>query len=321
MPTIAGAGILSLPGEPMAPVTNEQIPEGNDWGYQIKWDGVRLLVRIVDGQVELFSRKGLLKNSAYPELAKLFSSMSGSFLLDGEAFVFDNAKGRPLFRKVLQRERLRQPGAIQRAAAAEPVRFALFDVLASEGKNWRDRPYVERHHELQRLFPEKQERLFVTDLFADGKALWNWVSTNGWEGMVSKRLSSSYREGKKHRDWLKKKTALVEEVDIVALTYNSGRVASLVMAMDGQYFGRVSLGLNEDLKGKLAALDQFSNKQGPASLTAPLVSSGFSNPIHPDLKGLDIRWLAAPFRCTVTGLEVTDAGLLRHSKLVRMPVL
>lgn len=301
---------MILPGTPMIPVAHDEIPMGDDWGYQLKWDGVRLLARIAGGQAELFSRRLLPKNSAYPELAAELSRIKGPCLIDGEAFVFDHVRQRPVFRRVLERERLRNPAAIARAGAAEPVRLALFDVLYADGTDWRERPYRERHEELLRLFPVKQERVFVTDLFDDGEALWNWVTERGWEGIVAKRLSSAYREGKKHRDWLKKKTALLEVVDIVGYTFNEGRLASLIMSLEGLYFGRVSLGLNEDHKRRLMQRSLRANQKGYPLPFAALPA---------DLKGLAIGWLNEPFSCTVTGLEVTDAGLLRHSKLVKLP--
>jgi bifunctional non-homologous end joining protein LigD len=308
---------LVLPSDPMKPIISEDIPTGEDWGYQLKWDGVRMLARIEDGRVELFSRKLLPKNNAYPELVRALTELKlkGPLLLDGEVVVFDTVKQRPVFQKVLQRERLRTASNIQQAGAKEPVQFVLFDILNSGGVDFRDKPYKERHEELLRLFPEKQERLFVTDLFHDGHLLWNWVEQRGWEGIVSKRLSSTYKEGKKHKDWFKKKTALQLEVDILGYTFNDGRLASLIMASDGYYFGRVSLGLNEELKRKLME----------RSLKVPAIGrgAGASGPfsaLPSDLKGITLAWLEQPFRCTVTGLEVTDAGLLRHPKLVSLPV-
>lgn len=310
MGTLSPSAMI-LPGSPMAPIADDDIPTGADWGYQLKWDGVRILARIDRGNVELFSRKLIPKNNAYPELVKALSVLEGPYLLDGEVVVFDAVKGRPVFQKVLQRERLRTPANILRAGAQEPVQFVLFDVLHAHGQDRRHLPYRERHELLLKLFPEKRERLFVTDLFHDSRPLWNWVEERGWEGIVSKRLSSPYREGKKHKDWFKKKTALVLEADILGYTFNEGRLASLVTATEGCYSGRVSLGLNEDLKRKLML----------RSLRDDLPANRPFNPLPSDLKGLQLAWLEKPFRCTVTGLEITDAGLLRHPKLVSLPGL
>lgn len=300
---------MELPREPMIPVSDETIPEGADWGYQLKWDGVRMLARVENGRAELFSRRLLPKSAAYPEIAEALGSIKGSFLLDGEVIVFDRTKQRPVFQHVLQRERFRSVEAIRQAGSRQPAQFIIFDVLHAEGRDLRSLPYAERHRELLRLFPEKTERYFVTDLFPDGKALWAWVEQNNWEGIVSKRLSGPYKEGKKHRDWLKKKTALLLDVTIVGYTFNEGRLASLVMALDGLYFGRVSLGLNEELKRRLLRRT-FRTGQGAMPFRT----------LPADLQGLALAWLAEPFTCRVTGHEVTDAGLLRHSRLVSLGI-
>jgi bifunctional non-homologous end joining protein LigD len=221
-------------------------------------------------------------------------------LLDGEVVAFDPAENRPVFQKVLQRERSGTAGSSDAA-----ISYVLFDLLQEGDEDLRDRPYRERHERLKQLFPgEPSPSLFVTDLFSDGEALWRWVETNGWEGMVSKRLASPYREGKRHQDWFKKKTAVVSDVQIVGVVIREGRVASLVMVRDGQFYGRVSLGLNERSKQII--------RQYAVSQLAP--DSPFRT-MPAELKGEQVLWLAKPFVCRVRGLEVTSAGLLRHPKL------
>lgn len=90
--------------------------------------------------------------------------------------------------------------------------------------------------------------MLVTELYSDGRALWRWVQEQRWEGVVSKRLTAPYRPAKKHRDWFKTKTALRIDVDIVGLKVREGQVASLVMSLEGQYFGSVSLGLTGEMR-------------------------------------------------------------------------
>lgn len=297
---------MRLPIEPMAPIICDELPSGEDWGYQLKWDGVRIVAELADGQVTLYSRRGLIKNNAYPELAAMLAGVPGRMVLDGEAVVFDPAKGKPNFRLVLQRERLRQPAKIRDSAAALPITYVLFDLLELDGEDLRGESCADRHERLSALFPERQERLFVTDLFYDGAALWRWVEEQGWEGVVGKRLSSPYRTGKQHRDWYKKKTAIIVQTDIVGLTWNEGRVASLVMADNGVYCGRVSLGLDEADKRWLASLPRLERSPFPALPT--------------DLKGIRVSWLATPFAAVITALEQTDYGLLRHPKIVQLRV-
>ncbi|GIP34021.1 DNA ligase [Paenibacillus sp. J2TS4] len=293
------------PFAPMAPILREQLPEGPDWGYQLKWDGVRLITEIHSGQVQLYSRKMLNKNTVYPELTAALSEIGGSCVLDGEAVVFDPVKQRPVFQKVLQRERMRNSKTISDAGARQPVQYVLFDLLQDGTEDLSGLPYRERHERLQAKFPDNRGLFFVTDLYEDGTALWQWVEERQWEGIVCKRLTSPYREDKMHSDWYKKKTALQLEVTVVGVTIKEGRLASLVMIMDGMYLGKVSSGLNEQMKRQL--LEYALQDASPQSPFASLQS---------DLKRDQIIWLSTSFPLVVTGQEITDGGLLRHSKIV-----
>lgn len=295
---------MLLPINPMAPLNKEHIPIGDDWGYQIKWDGVRIIARIHDGTVTLYSRSGLIKNAIYPEIVAYLSAIRGRMIIDGEAIVFDAGKQRPSFQLILQRERMKKSARIAGAARASAVTLVLFDLIELEDKDLRRLPFSDRYKQLTAAFPDKSERLFVTDLFYDGDALWKWIEQNGWEGMVSKRLSSAYREGKRHMDWFKKKTIRQFEVDIVGITLKEGNLSSLVMMSDELYFGRVSLGLNELLKQRILLLAQSA--ESPFSL------------LTADLRNTQVLWLAEPFAASVSGLEVTDYGLLRHPKIVAL---
>ncbi|EXX87956.1 DNA ligase [Paenibacillus darwinianus] len=327
-------GALPLPAEPMAPVFDDRLPEGEDWVYQLKWDGVRILAALDGaGGAELYSKRMLVKNGTYPELAAMLSERSaelGPCVLDGELVYWDGV--RPSFQKVLQRERMRGPGTSGRLEDSGLL-YVLFDLLYDGSEDLRPMPYGERYARLRSKLPDPGPMLLVTDTFRDGAALWAWVEANGWEGVVSKRDRSPYREGKKHRDWLKKKTKLLLDVDIVGIKLREGRVASLVMAIKGEFAGSVSLGLDEPMRRVLIEQiarerndadgdrnDSGSNQRGHSrrELAGPALEAGAAMPFRAlpaELKNETVYWLQKPFGCRVTGLEMTAAGLLRHPKL------
>ena len=304
---------LALPSEPMGPISRDDIPEGPDWGYQLKWDGVRALARVDRGAVELFSKKLLRKNDTYPEVVRRLQQLEGSYLLDGEIVYFDAARGRPVFQKVLQRERTRTASALSRSSAEAPLSYVLFDLLAEGGEDLRERPYAERYARLREAFPPNGDSaLFVTDLFQDGPALWRWVEERGWEGIVSKRLSAPYAAGKRHKDAYKKRTIQRYDAVCVGVTFREGRVASLAVAYEGVYLGRASLGLNERSRAALAA---YAGAHRAAASPFP----GGAAPA--ELKRETVVWLDRPFPVAVTGLEITADGLLRHPKLAEPAAL
>lgn len=291
-----------LPKEPMAPISTETIPSGEEWGFQLKWDGVRILALLEAGEVTLVSRKLLNKTTLYPEIVQSLSELKGQrLLIDGEVVYFDPDLGRPVFQKVLQRERSR---AI--STKAPHFTYVLFDILIDGDQDLRQLPYVERHQRLQEIVANKPG-LLVADLFRDGESLWNWAKERNWEGIVIKKLSSPYREGKKHQDWYKKKIAVHLATEAIAIIIREGRVASLVLTgEDGSYIGRASLGLNEQTKRQL--LQYAERHQGSARWKE----------LHTDLKKEKLIWLLQPLTVHVTFLEWSQDGMMRHPKLLRI---
>ncbi|MUG66584.1 DNA ligase [Paenibacillus sp. 7541] len=289
-----------LPKEPMAPIATDALLDGEEWGYQLKWDGVRILATLDQGRVSLYSRKLLNKTSLYPEVVHAVEKLGRRrLLLDGEVVFFDPELSRPVFQKVLQRERSRSAGA-----GAPAFTYVLFDLLIDGSEDLRTLPYVERHQRLKALAPNIPG-LIITDLFQEGASLWQWAEERGWEGVVMKRLASPYREGKKHKDWYKKKIAVEMDASAMALIIREGRVASLVLFNEeGHYIGRASLGLNEQTKARLL---NYAG-QHRAELHPPV--------LHADLKKEQLMWLSRPIQVSVTFLEWSQDGLMRHPKLL-----
>ncbi|WP_138751786.1 hypothetical protein [Paenibacillus sinopodophylli] len=289
------SAVMDLPGVPMAPVTSPDIPTGPEWGYQIKWDGVRTLVRL-DGKggVEIFSKRVEPRNDRFPEIVELLSPLRiGACVLDGEIAYFDGS--RPNFQRVLV--------GVNRKKYDDNLIFVAFDMLYDKGTDIRTLPFKERYARLAAKFPEKQPRVFVTDLVYDGPALWEWVNTREWEGIISRKLDSPYVEAKKHRYMFKKRKEVRIVADVVGIKLKAGYVSSLVLRYEDRYVGHVS-GLDAASK---KVLGQFM-EQHPGECPFPSLSVG--------MKKSDVRWLSVPFLCRVTALEFSDSGILRQPKLL-----
>jgi bifunctional non-homologous end joining protein LigD len=285
--------------KPMSPILIHEIPQGTDWGHQLKWDGYRIIAWVDQTKVELYTKNMLLKNDKFPELVKALSELKGTFLLDGEAVILDPKTHRPSFQMLQQRDMKKS----SRTTKSVQVQYIIFDLLQVGDLNMRQFPFKERHERLHKLAAAWKEPLFLTELFENGEALWQWVKANHWEGVVSKRLSSHYRVGKGHKDWFKRKTSLELEVEIVGILMREGRISSLVMRKDGLYLGRNSLGLNGRIKSQL---DQ---------LPAEKSMEDYFSAMPEGLRGEKIRWLNQPFIAEVTGAEITEAGTLRQPKI------
>lgn len=297
---------MILPLKPMSPILQDQLPTGDEWLYQLKWDGARIIAEIRSGKVTLFSKNMQVRNDSFPELVSYLQQIRSNCILDGEAVVIEPTKQRPDFHSILKRLRFKKNTAIELATRTLPVTYVLFDLIAIEDQDVRTRNLMDRYDRLQQLFPERNNQCLVTDIFIDGEALFEWVKLNQWEGVVSKKAGSLYHEGKHHSDWYKTKVLLTYEVDIVGYTINEGRVASLVMTLDDIYCGKASAGLNQTIKKQLLDVNIVTNHT-PVPIALPA-----------DVSPVNIRWLSQPFTAIVTSSEMTDHGHLRHPKIVQL---
>lgn len=170
-----------------------------------------------DGSIELFSKTMRPKNKPFPELVYALSRLKGSFVLDGEAVILDEASGKPSFQRLQQRDKLSDSRQITAAALQKPVQYILFDLLVADGNDFRPLPLTERLTVLTELVESwgESETFFLADSFYDGDRLWDWVAERGWEGVVAKRKDSSYKPGKDHADWYKRKMAFVTEAGLL----------------------------------------------------------------------------------------------------------
>jgi bifunctional non-homologous end joining protein LigD len=185
----------------MLATATDQLPEGPEWIFEFKWDGVRALVEIVEGRMAIRSRRGNEVTVAYPELAGLGTGIEDA-LIDGEIVAF--AEGRPSFGLLQTRMHVR--GRVQAAelAAQAPVSFIAFDVLRLHGVDVTARPLRERRATLERLVANRPGWT-LSPAFDDGAATELAARTHGLEGVVAKRLTSRYRPGLRGPDWVKKR--------------------------------------------------------------------------------------------------------------------
>jgi ATP-dependent DNA ligase len=169
-------------------------PSGPGWVHEIKHDGFRMMVRRDPAGVRLLTRNGHDWTGRFPLIAKAAGALKvRSFLLDGEAVACDG-DGMPCFDRLRYR---RQDGAV--------FLFA-FDVLELEGRDLRREPLEVRKRELTKLLQAALVGLQLNEHIAEpGDVVFRHACKMGLEGIVSKRLGSSYRSGRSH-DWLRRRT-------------------------------------------------------------------------------------------------------------------
>jgi bifunctional non-homologous end joining protein LigD len=206
---LAGLGApkqLLAPGsfEPMLCHTAEAPFSSNDWVFELKYDGFRMLAFGGAGQATLRYRSTQDPTDRYPELTSAIRALPiPSLVLDGEIVMLD-AEGKPDFHKLSFRGQLHRTSEIQRAALAEPVTYIVFDLLGAAGHDLRGLPLLVRKSLLERILPSVGPLRYGTHIPMQGEALLQQVVARGLEGVVAKKADSPYR-GARSRDWLKMK--------------------------------------------------------------------------------------------------------------------
>jgi bifunctional non-homologous end joining protein LigD len=188
---------------PSRPTSASQVPAGEGWLHEIKHDGYRLLIRKAGERVRLYTRRGYDWTDRYPAVTSAAAVLkANSAIIDGE-LVCLKPNGMSCFDTLHSR-----------TADGRAILFA-FDVIELDGADLKPLPLIERKAMLAELIA-KSSRGEINALriacglqisehgTGDGAALFRAACRMGLEGIVSKKMSSTYRPGPKAcRSWIK----------------------------------------------------------------------------------------------------------------------
>lgn len=276
-------------------------PEGDDWLYELKYDGYRMLAFIEGGLVRLVTRNGNDYTDRFPSVADSLAGWAGgrAMVLDGEMVIAD-AEGRTDFQ------------ALQSSMGSPEGKwptYILFDLLALDGQDLRVRPLIERKEALEALLRGAPENLrYSAHVRGGGKECFQAACGENLEGIVGKRANSLY-SGTRNGDWIKMKCGKRQEFVVGGYTLSEKRtsgVSSILLGIyEGEglrYAGRAGTGLSEADRESLEA--QFKGLKRAES------------PFHPAPKprpGEEITWLEPALVAEIQFAEWTSENLLRQA--------
>lgn len=281
----------------------DEAPEGDGWLHETKLDGYRALASIGKDGVVLYTRSGLDWTDRYAGLPEALSSLDcRSALIDGEVISKSAPKegtGFSLLQNDLEHGR--------------PLRFMAFDLLSLDGEDLRELPIEERKKRLKILMasaPGNEVLRFSEHVIGHGSRVFEEIARAGGEGIVSKRVGSSYR-GVRNRDWLKVKAACRQEFVIGGYSPSSARgrpFASLLLGTwDGNrlvYRGRVGTGFDERSLSQVAA-----RLAGQVRKTSPFEEV-------PASVAKSAEWVRPGLVAEIDYTELTSGGIVRHAVFI-----
>ncbi|HEX4447569.1 MAG TPA: DNA ligase D [Polyangiaceae bacterium] len=298
--------LLEFVGEPALATADAKITRGNDWLYEIKYDGYRLFAGKAGGDVRLFTRRAHDWTDRFGPVAEGVARLPArECVIDGEACVVD-AKGRPSF------------GALQdwlaSAAVGKPksavILYAVFDLLWLDGRDLRREPIELRRELLEGLMRGATPPLTLSravegrldELLAAAKA-------NGLEGLIAKRRGSPYVAGRSGQ-WLKLRFDRRQDCAIagyVPMANTKNDVGALLLGVVDRarpdtlvFAGRVGTGFDSATRRDLGIQLNESRVDAPSVEGAPKIK--------------DARWVTPTLVCDCAFSEWTREGSMRQPR-------
>ena len=239
--------------QPMLARLGELPPDEQGWGFEVKWDGIRTVAFLDHGHIALQGRNFSDFTPRYPEVRELARSLGARrVILDGEVVAFDD-QGRPSFERLQSRMHLASDSAVRRRMQDTPVTYVIFDLLYLDGHSTMALRYEERRELLGRLELDGPAWRVPSHHRGEGGALLEATRELGIEGIVAKRLESTYEPGRRSSAWVKVKHVCEQDVVIGGWTPGEGGRSSHFGALvcgvmdDGKlvYVGKVGTGFTE----------------------------------------------------------------------------
>ena len=303
---LAKQAVLPATLAPQLATLVDAVPAGDDWRYEIKFDGYRLLTRIDGHSVRCYTRNGHDWSDKLPKLVAAVRALKlAPCWLDGEVVVL-NADGVPDFQALQNAFDSKRTGELT---------YFVFDLPFHAGEDLRGRPLSSRRERLQSLLTSKPHPLIrFSDAFAgDPATLLASAREAGLEGLIGKRKDSSYRSGARSPDWVKLKTLQRQEFVIGGYTDPKGSrtgIGALLLGVHDangglRYAGNVGTGFDERT---LAALKQ---RLGPLGATlSPFSDAPDKVGVRGDMKP---HWVEPSLLAEVSFAQWTTTGRIRHS--------
>ena len=268
--------------------------------FEIKWDGTRCIAYVEGKSLQLRNRNHFELREQFPELECL-RSLPNATVLDGEIIVLD--EGKPSLSKAMQRNHATDPKRIDILSQRLPATLMVFDLIFVRGKSVAEKPLTDRRKALEELIGDLgSPHVLVPDFVIEqGRAYFESAVEFGLEGIMAKRLDSSYLIGKRTRDWLKIKAAQIGTFDILGYVQreNEPVVSALLLAMWYRnrwlYKGKVGSGFTE------AQRAEFFERLSKAPPLDDPPKDGPTGAV----------WRATGLRCTVRFFEKSVHGKLR----------
>ena len=268
-----------IPFPPMEAELVRELPEGDGWQFEPKWDGFRGLLENATGELRLWSRNGRPLLRYFPELRVLGELLPPESALDGEIVI---ERDGALDFDAMQTRLHPAESRVQKLAAEIPARFIAFDVLLWKGKELAQLTLAKRRSELER----RVGAFVLSPATADRDEALGWLErfeVAGLDGVVAKRTGSAYAPGSREAV-VKVKPEKTADCVVVGLRWRSrpDLIATLLLGIydDGELGYVGSDGRRFSLRPKILSLGYAFMSSTPLAATLQPMLERMSERVH-----------------------------------------
>lgn len=290
--------------DPMLAVLTDARFSDENWIFERKLDGERVLIFRDGDRIRLMSRNRKCLNDTYPDLVEaLLEQDAKDFVADGEVVAFDGSVTD--FSTLQGRMKIKDP---EEARASDiEVFLYVFDLLHLEGRDLTGLPLRERKAALGDALSFSDPVRYTQHRNAEGEAYYREACEKGWEGVIAKRADAPYHHGRS-RDWLKFKCEHGQELVIGGFTDPKGSRKGFGALLVGyyedgvlRYAGKVGTGYDDEFLAEFREeLDAHERKTCP-----------FADEVDEQA-----HWVSPDFVAEIGFTEWTTHGRLRHPRFL-----
>jgi len=175
-----------------------ELPEGDGWQFEPKWDGFRCLAKRDGAEITLTSKSGKPLARYFPEVVETLAELkSKRFVIDGELII---PLGDALSFDALQLRLHPAESRIRKLALETPAEIMAFDLLELDGKPLTSEPLTKRRHALEQFFRSNEASgLHLSPATTDRNTALGWLKRSGGalDGVIAKRTELDYRPGER----------------------------------------------------------------------------------------------------------------------------
>ena len=299
-PSLSGEKKLKKFIKPMLSDSKSEPFDGKDWAFEIKWDGYRAVADLRN-DIQLYSRNGLSFAEKFKKIVNSLKLQDHEMVLDGELVAYDK-EGKPSF------QLLQNMGENPKLT----IVYQVFDLLYLNGHSTENLDYLQRKELLKEALKETDLVKYHDHVLEKGKEFFRLVENMGLEGMMAKKIDSTYATNSRNGDWLKIKSQQTEEVLICGFTAPKGSRKKFGSLILGRYNGDEIIFTGHTGTGfSDKTLTEIYKKMEPLIISKPVFKTIPKTNDKP-------TWIKPELIAEIKFTEMTKDHIFRHPVFLRL---